>query len=643
MFPARLTGCWWKGAFMKVVSAKLILFASCVGSAGVWASGPRDGLVFDLGMDAVEGAAQAGALCDKTTWSAPGGKTTAVRVSTFAGGGEAPEPVSVTNASVILPFLWNATNNQPCLRFAQPTNHLDNGDGTVTTNIFPQSVSFPHAVASSNVTVFIRFRPEYPAQPVYHHVIIDNGSANNRGWKINFRKADQYYFIVNVGGNDNWLNYKAYILDSNASNSEMGFWCDVAFVFETQGNNTLVTPYTCRPGEYVRTGRGNNYYPSVGVSGSSFTITKPIILDKDGNGETTSPLTIGAPASTTNATGWVNLVSGENQGAFKGSIAKLQIFDRAFSADEVRSLFSDASGRAVFVGSVNGRADEFAAADDENVADPFLPATMDCRRMRKELTSAHPALTLKVPFAESDAGLLRVLSVTPLLEDLGSGSAEVRVDVNGSYVGKMDLAAKRDLVIPGKFVTRAADGNVTIAVTRVGDTSGTIGIDAVSLGGSWSVGASAFQISAALWNAGHGFFGTPYGGYLFQTVFGLKDGGPLCYLPASTVSFDVPGFIAERYDSRFTFKCQSADVPNAAMIDWYVNGVKGGSGPIGPMVAGASYSVDFPAGTFTGGLNNVTVSNCTTGKLSAQYPAVGFSAYTFEVFNIPSGTAIFMR
>ena len=513
---------------------------------------------------------------------------------------------------------------------------------SVTTNIFPQSVSFPHAVASSNVTVFLRFRPEYPAQPTYHHVIVDNGSANNRGWKINFRKSDQYYFIVTVGGNDNWLNYAAYIMDSSPSSSEIGFWCDVAFVFKSQGNNTVVTPYTCRPGDYVRKGSGNKY-PSLKVDALPSTITKPIILDKDGNGETMSPLTIGAPASTTNATGWVNLVTGENQGAFKGSIAKLQIFDRAFSADEVCSLFSDASGRAVSVGSINGRADEFAAADDENVADPFLPATMDCRRMRKELTATYPALTLKIPLAESDAGLLRVLSVTPLLGNLGSGSATVRVDVNGTYAGKMDLAAKRDLVIPGKFVTRAADGNVTVTVTRVGDTSGTIGIDAVSLGGSWSVGASAFQSSAALWSAGRGFFGTPYGGYLFYTVFGLKDGGPVCYLPASTVCFDVPGFIAERYDSRFTFKCKSADVSNVAMIDCYVNGVKCGNGPIGPMVAGASYSVDFPAATFTEGLNNVTVSNCTTGKVSAQYPAVGFSAYTFEVFNMPSGTAIFMR
>ena len=84
----------------------------------------------------------------------------------------------------------------------------------------------------------------------------------------------------------------------------------------------------------------------------------------------------------------------------------------------------------------------------------------------------------------------RVLEIVPLFDGVGA-SCPVTVTANGVMVGVFDLmdASKRAMLLRGNQVKRDANGKITIAITRPEGCAGTLSFDALSLAGSWQIGA----------------------------------------------------------------------------------------------------------------------------------------------------------
>ena len=175
--------------------------------------------------------------------------------------------------------------------------------------------------------------------------------------------------------------------------------------------------------------------------------------------------------------------------AFRGAIASLKGWNRVLSEVEIRSLMTGSLGSAVAMGAENGSADEFGAAGVTEAT--FNPATMAWRQMKKSLTASDRTLTLEVPLSAENSGLPRVLEIAPLFDGTGA-SCPVTVTANGSTVDTLDLAKadERAVVLRGEQAARNAMGNLVLTITRPEGCAGTLSFDAISLGGSWRVGAA---------------------------------------------------------------------------------------------------------------------------------------------------------
>ena len=175
--------------------------------------------------------------------------------------------------------------------------------------------------------------------------------------------------------------------------------------------------------------------------------------------------------------------------AFRGYYAALKAWNRVLTENEMFSVMSGRCGGTFNVGVANGSADEFGGSW-YGTADPFDVVADKWQAMKKSLTAADRTLTLAVPIPEESNGLPRVLEIVPLFDGVGE-ACPVKVTANGIDVGTFDLmdAAKRAVVLRGGHARNGANGRLTIAITRPEGCVGTLSFDALSLAGSWQIGA----------------------------------------------------------------------------------------------------------------------------------------------------------
>ena len=176
--------------------------------------------------------------------------------------------------------------------------------------------------------------------------------------------------------------------------------------------------------------------------------------------------------------------------AFRGYYAAIKAWNRVLSENEMWSVMSGHYGGTFNVGVENGSADEFGGKWYGRRADPFDVATNKWQEMKKSLTAEDRTLTLVAPIPAESEGLPRVLEIVPLFDGVGA-SCPVTVTANGAEVGTFDLMdeSKRAIPLRGNQVTRDANGKITIAITRPEGCAGTLSFDALSLAGSWQIGA----------------------------------------------------------------------------------------------------------------------------------------------------------
>lgn len=346
------------------------------------------------------------------------------------------------------------------------------------------------ATLSDAVTVHARFRWDGPVAASTqgdYQVLVRNAeswvsSDLVYGWTLGVRSksadgvANTCWLSANVGGT---MSSAELLLDK-------GKWYDAFVVIRKVGeNSTTVTVNVIAP----RVASGGKYSkPEIWTVKS--TIAKPLVYDSSKRN-----LLVGSySASTTGATKVDR--NGETSGRlFRGGISKLSIWERELSKLEMREVSCGFHGAMWSLGFANSSANEFGADDysavvsrkAEPVKEVFRPADDPIRLMRGKLTASNPKLTLRGSLMPSEVGIAKALVINPLLTDVGD-ECPVRVTLNGSEVGTVDLRKDNGLLIKKAFWQRDANGEVELAIERTGSLEGAVEIDSMVVGGAFQIG-----------------------------------------------------------------------------------------------------------------------------------------------------------
>lgn len=585
-----------------------------------------DGLVFDLMARAP--AAETGRLAtsdikNRLDWSAatPFGwqwLSDCTDASSIAEHG-VPEPLAVEDLEVTSAPYPHVTNTYSCLRFPQPVRTVVSDD-LATTNYY----QFPTAVVSQkpvetgpDMTVFVKFRwaGNLPHPTVQNWVGVLAANAQDDGGFGLGVLMPRTTESVDIG----YLTFSAAGDDFNKFDYGLAFttnkWFAVAVVVKARADGgSEVTAYS-------PTG-----------SPAIFRELSYTIADKQIRYPHTTAwrdnLSLGASASVHGNVGQpTKWHAFGNWGQFRGDIAKFQVYDRALSREEVYMLCADAnaSGGGFRIGSANGRADEFAAADDATRADVYEPRTMPPDRMLKGLDAQNPSLTIRFPLPEAEDGLAKVLVVQALPEDVGA-FAPVDVLVNGTRAATLNLCQTNRYAafLRKRFMKRDTDGNVTLTLARQGTGAGTIRFDSLELAGAWRAGrldgvvdADVFAPSRLVQHSDYAGWGCGYqvvgggGGvrYLMDALFGLRLDKRANYYPSTQIIFNVPEEIASTCKSQLSLRLANGAASDVAEISLWLNGAerlhrKG-------LDRQQALTVDLTPGELNPGGNVLVVSNAT--------------------------------
>ncbi len=166
---------------------------------------------------------------------------------------------------------------------------------------------------------------------------------------------------------------------------------------------------------------------------------------------------------------------------FRGQIHTVAIWDRVLTTNEVLEAFtSHPSVLQVGIPNVNGT-EVFAGASDRAVELTSMPH--EWRKFPVSLTAGNPvSISFECNALHYQNGLPQLLRLVPR-----AGAGTVSVAINGTACGTASLSGGRDacVYVPASLLRR--DTNVC-TITRVDGGSGTLGLNAVQLAGSWNVG-----------------------------------------------------------------------------------------------------------------------------------------------------------
>ena len=629
--------------------------------------GYPDGLVFSLG---IKGAVTPG---DSSTYGniydemSVGAATPlkATAVSTFNPATHpatyekfgTPDPVCVTNIYVDPSAYPWTSNKADAVYFHAPKRAYTTDSGIATNACFPQTVKFNRSVPTgSNVTYHVRFKWDGNIGVSYEQPVFESGMDKNGGFGFRiYATSDAYRFgeaaTVNIRyyvGNGNFNDYVQIRKNAWYDFVVRLTWSDNCDGSGNPGTKILVVhPDNAQYGSE----------PRVKVVTTSSGYVKNKTCATAASATTSLPFFLGQGDATISRWQDVTTASGKS---FRGAIAKVQIYDRAFSRDEMIALYSLSDGAAMSVGSENGSADEFGT---DGGAAAFEPLTMPMRLMRGELTAANPSLSVKFPMHPEEVGLSRILRLAAIADGTG-GSAPVALSVNGVYVGTKNFGTSgaREFPIQGRFMTTNENGEVTLTLARTGNVAGAVKVDALKFFGSWQFGvadnsrtdwcfrdpAKVSHLGTAYSTQAWGVLGWPYGvGTLYQTLYGEKNqtqgnGTIVHYYSAQTLAFYLSPGAAERYPSRFEFMNYGGPASNTRAAI-YTNGALCVADV--PVTAGQTkVGVDFAVGAFKPGLNLITVSNASANVgMSSQYASFSLDYYKFEMTLPKGGMTIIME
>jgi len=377
------------------------------------------------------------------------------------------EMMSVTNA-----WYYMSSSTIPCLHFYQDSRTVDGVKKWALCGVRVLNAAVPPG-NDGCATIYARFR--WDGSTASPNLLVGNG------WNTSYNSMNGQSIYLDGEG-------KVGVVVSNHMDSAVsacpklatGYWHDV---FVTTRNETINNQLTAVSDIYVCTNRpGTNAKPMIIHGVLTNAVGRAMLWGRSGN----TSVTLG---SYLNRSGWKEMTGTDKPRAFKGAIADVMIWDRALTDAERMEVLTGQRGAKWLIGIDNDAADEFNDGSNASipVADPYLPETMAWNRMRKTLDEANRSLSIQsqLPFAETNKPV--IFTIKPILSGTES-PCRALVSVNGTSIETVDLATgtARNLVIPGKFWQRDANGNVTVTITRSG-TEGTVSFDQVALSGSWQI------------------------------------------------------------------------------------------------------------------------------------------------------------
>jgi hypothetical protein len=268
------------------------------------------------------------------------------------------------------------------------------------------------------------------------------------------------------------------------------------------------------------------------------------------------------------------------------------------------------------VGSKNGSADEFC---DNDAAGIFEPETMPWSRMRKTLNSRNPSASIKCGIRSYERNLPRLMEIK-FLKESGFAGDSVRLDMNGSKIGRLNVPADgtvRFFIPAAKFAKLAVDeetGKCTVVftLTRKGEMDGDLRFDALSIDGAWQLGK--VDNTKTEFAQGNGNFNN----YVYHVGQNDISKAYPSIFGASTVAyrnmdlhFTIGEFLALNCDYRFIVKSCG---DNRAALKLYLNDMNESYRDFDVNAIGNAVTSTIPAGTFLSGGNMLRLNHAEYGN-----------------------------
>lgn len=586
----------------------------------------NDGLVFALDLskgDANEnGYADPAEIANRMDFSSDAPAT--VSVKSIVDDVNGNETVMMTEMPVYDPWfgLNSLTNDLPCLYFPQTVKTVDG-----VTCCAAEYVAFNRNFATSDCTIHVRFKWDGNTVPDSHNCFIAmNGYSwsNNRGWGLGLYEwssvSTEADLLVMVGKQ----SVRALKLYS-------GEWYDAVCTMEkVDGTNCNVTCYLCRENGYrskVESFSGKLFSASITPSNIGFWL----------GGENR------------NESGWRPVSANTAKNVFRGAIADVKLWNRVLNADEVNLLFSGLTGERWNVGAENGGNSEFGVEDA--APDVFNVDTDSWSAFPRALTDARQEFTVSAPWQASENRLPQILSVTPILSDEITGSCPVEVSVNGRVAGAFDLAKQTQFRIKKRFVVRGADGRLYVKLRRL-TSNGTLGIDAVSLSGSFQIGTrnNTNQEFTTTRRTGQTFVAGDtntkhFVDALWHNNSGRADGANVSAYSNVCIYAHIP---VEATKAPMTFRtrlnCRGTQNEPVHSIGLYVNGARKILWTGNGSNAMQDFSYDFAAGEMPSGLVSFMLSDDSLMPgATSQNRWAYIDFVTLEATGNPDGTVITLK
>jgi len=249
---------------------------------------------------------------------------------------------------------------------------------------------------------------------------------------------------------------------------------------------------------------------------------------------------------------------------FEGSFQRIAFWNRALTYSEVVEAFAFPRPNLLQLGAANGSGDEFAAA--EAATDAIGPDVMarDAWSGFSGRLRAGDARTVAFNVKADDARLAQLLRIA-----VASGSGLVKATLNGAVLASgrpVAPDAPLTLVVPVRQTPWLKSGPNTLVLERVDGGTEPIVLDAVRLGGSWTVGT---QDNIRKQDFGWHYATTPlayFDTYAFPRALNNKSGAKNFHLTV-TVPEGVSGRYPARFGTRWRLDAPTPDATLAILVD----------------------------------------------------------------------------
>lgn len=385
-----------------------------------------------------------------------------------------PDGIVFETEPVVFPCQPNVTQDLQCIRFKQELEFVDNGDGTITTNGWPNQLDVPvgNLITGEQYSCVIRFRRDGGYVPNRTEDLLALGYNSPIGWLLRISGTDDgtgnsRYLDVYVKEGASWEHARANLaVDTNE-------WTDVAVsVSKLENGRGNVRIALARPRRAVVF---NKFTTPAAQSFCSYT-----------NKNARAHWRLGAQAdSPTRAYEWNTLTTGGymySSYVFRGSVQQLAYWDRALSDDEIYEAFGMPRPNLMQVGVGNGGSDEFGA--ERTGSSQTIDAAVQTLRDRTSDMLAGDELTVTFKVNAQEAGMAQLLTFA---STTNSPACMMRATVNGTALGSKAVSAAGSVTwfVPASVTV---SGENTVVLRRVDAGSGKVQIDMLKLGGSWQAG-----------------------------------------------------------------------------------------------------------------------------------------------------------